>query len=320
MSSPIDDPVAEAVRGLQRIRDEELEGTVESERAQTLLATILADPAQPEPEDPRRSRSKRWTALRRRGPAIFAVAGVLALAGGAGALLVRDDGPPSTNELRAGASNGVLDPGQTYVDVPIDDAASPAELRRQFRRLGYDIKLRLIPASPLLAGRIISASGDGGGELIRELRRDCPRATPCGRFGLKVPADFSGSAVIALGREADRGEPYVHVRSFQAELPHCIGLVGLRVGRAERLVESNLWPQANPLWFDVETGRATQETSAIRNMWVVDAVKAGGYLDEPSRSRPPRVVLAVARRPVPDPEQIRSGALGDYQQVAQQGC
>jgi hypothetical protein len=311
-----EDAAMTALRRLQPVRDAELEDQARSERGQAMLASILAEG---ETELAPRSRLRRWIG-RRRGIALIGIVGTLTLAAGAAALLVRNDGLPTRDELRAGASNGELAPGQTYVDVPLDLAAGPTELRRALAERDFDIKVRLVPASPLLVGRILSASGSGGGEQIRELRRDCPTPAPCSKFGLKVPDDFSGPAVIVLGMPADGHEPHVHVRSFQAKPPNCIALVGRRAGEAGKLIESRMWSGANPLWYDVDNRQTFRETSKIADLWVVDAVKAGGYLDDPGESQVPRVVLAVSRKRAPIPPPIRGERMRLYQGITQQGC
>jgi hypothetical protein len=117
-----------------------------------------------------------------------------------------------------------------YLDVIVTNPVADArKYRQEFARLGLNIDLTLVPASPSLVGTLvyfespasitpITAVGKcwtGGGGNV------CP-------VGVKVPLDFKGSAVITFGRPARPGEQYATTGPVTAkgEAMHDMTFVG----------------------------------------------------------------------------------------------
>jgi hypothetical protein len=308
------DRIRDAIRSLQRVSDEQLVDSARSSEAKALLERIVST-EEPSPEP----RAEPRVARRRPGSLIAIVVAVaLAVAAAAGAWLVTRADPMDRSEFHVGAAKGPPDPNVAYVDIAVDGTESRAELRAMFKKLRFDVDLTLVPASPLLQGKILAAGGRGGGEQIRELRQDCPTLAPCDLNGLKVPKGFDGSARIALGRAPRPGEPYVHVWAFQPDDPHVLALVGRRAADTRQRISARAWAGARPVWYRLDSGEIERDFSSIRNYWVVDAITDGGSVVRPSRAQSPRIVLAVApRRESPPKPFWMPERFKRYQQLAQ---
>jgi len=121
-----------------------------------------------------------------------------------------------------------------YLDVIVNNPLADArKYRAEFRKLGLNITLTLVPASPSLVGTLvyfaspatikpITAVGKcftGGGGNV------CP-------VGVSVPLHFKGSAVLTFGRAAQPGERYETTAAVTArgEAMHRMTFVGKTAG------------------------------------------------------------------------------------------
>jgi hypothetical protein len=128
-------------------------------------------------------------------------------------------------------------PGGDIIATVTDPFAAQKELDSAFAARGFDITVQLVPVSPSLVGTVVTFSSGSrnpasqiepleGGTCV-EGSAGCP-------IGIKIPATFTGSAYIVLGRPAQSGEAYAATASAfgPGESLHCSGLLGARVSAA----------------------------------------------------------------------------------------
>jgi hypothetical protein len=114
-------------------------------------------------------------------------------------------GPPRAQAavMSVTRHNGYLD---VIVTNPLADAS---KYRQEFARLGLDIKLTLVPASPSLVGTLVYFEG---GSAIKPITAAGKCWTGGGGYscpvGVRVPVHYKGSAVLTFGRPAKPGEQY----------------------------------------------------------------------------------------------------------------
>ncbi|MEU0566898.1 hypothetical protein ABZ297_16125 [Nonomuraea sp. NPDC005983] len=188
--------------------------------ARELFEEITAAPAVV-PDRPR-DRRRRWFTVPVAVPVVAVLAAAAVVLGWVlpGALGI---GPAP-----ASAALDIKREGDYYVITVKDLFADPDMYQSELEARGLDVKLKLVPTSASMAGRIFvinsanllkegePASADGPVKTI-----DAPG--PCHQFagcpvGLKVPVGYQQQAEIILGREARPGEKY--------EMPPGIGLPG----------------------------------------------------------------------------------------------
>ena len=98
-----------------------------------------------------------------------------------------------------------------YVDATIDDPSAPADsMKAAFANAGLDISVGVIPSSPSLAGSITFLDTPSSFEPIYGPEGSCllpGGGTRC-VIGMRVPADFSGTASIQVNGTPPAGELY----------------------------------------------------------------------------------------------------------------
>lgn len=174
-----------------------------------LGSQITSTPAAPEPGRPRIHRA----AVRRRLLIGVPVAAALAVAG----LVVtsvaspgQKVGPVGVGPAKAEAAVLSVTRHGRYLDVIVANPLADArKYRAEFARLGLNISLRLVPASPSLVGTLVYFQG---GPAIRPITavgkcRTGGSGNVC-PVGVRVPLDFTGQADLVFGRAARPGEPY----------------------------------------------------------------------------------------------------------------
>jgi hypothetical protein len=154
-----------------------------------------------------RSRARRRLLIGLPAAGALAVAALIAASLGSPGQRV---GPVVVGPPRAQAAVLSVTRHGRYLDVIVANPMADArKYREEFARLGLNITLTLVPASPSLVGTLvylqapasiqpITAVGKcwtGGGGSV------CP-------VGVRVPLDFKGSAVLTFGRPARPGEVY----------------------------------------------------------------------------------------------------------------
>ncbi|GII80687.1 hypothetical protein Sru01_56690 [Sphaerisporangium rufum] len=119
----------------------------------------------------------------------------------------------------------------------MDPLADRRRLGEDFRACGFDIDLRLVPASPSVVGTIVMMEGDRRIHTI-----DDPSCRTAGGgacpIGLRIEAGFTGRATVVLGRAARPGEPYDSTNSSTAkgEALEGVPVEGRTVAAVEALV------------------------------------------------------------------------------------
>jgi hypothetical protein len=214
---------------LSTITDAEAARLVSPGTRDSLAEQIMSTPrdaghSTPEPVDRpapvgsrRRPARRRWLAV----PAVATAAAVAALA----AITLASPAPKSALGPGAGEGRRTGQPAPVqaqvlsftrhgrYLDVVVTNPlAAPAAYRAEFAAHHLNITLNLVPVSPSLVGTLVYmgvSQGAAGLSTITAQGRcwtggggsACP-------VGVRVPADFRGSATITFGRAARPGEQY----------------------------------------------------------------------------------------------------------------
>jgi hypothetical protein len=122
------------------------------------------------------------------------------------------------------------------------DAAG--QLRSLFRSRHFRISVTQEPVSPSLVGSIIHAGITGSAvhadSILSELTGPCPGGARGCIDGLALPAHFTGSAHVVVGRAAKPGERYAAAADIfrPGEMLHCSGLLGEKLEQALPSLES----------------------------------------------------------------------------------
>jgi hypothetical protein len=122
-------------------------------------------------------------------------------------------GPVAVGPPRAQAAVMAVTRHGGYLKVIVTNPLTSARRYREvFAKLGLNITLTLVPASPSLVGTLVYASTPTTGPQITPITAVGKCWTGGGGnvcpVGVKVPLDFKGSAVLTFGRAARSGELY----------------------------------------------------------------------------------------------------------------
>ena len=184
----------------------------------------------------------------------------------------------------------------------ITDPTAPADqLTAVFRADGLDIHVETLPVSPSLVGTIVYSDVN----TIQDLQTDDCLQGGGGAcwIGLVIPADFTGSGNVAVGRAAAAGETYdSSAEVFGAgEILHCSGILAEPVATALPKLESM---GLSVRWqFDSGDGTLTNESSP-----------PDGYVTGGTGLSSTAVLLEVA------PEVPGTDAFHNYEAAANRGC
>ncbi len=162
-------------------------------------------------------RADRATAPRRRAPlGRLAAAAAVVLAVVMGVVVTRPD--PAAAGVEITRSGGDL-------VVRLTDLESrPEEIEEAADQAGLDLTIVDEPVGPSLVGKFLGSSGTELPELLRVVEGD-----PASGFtGFRIPADFTGSLTLRLGRAARDGEEWAALSDAAAkgEVLECQQLVG----------------------------------------------------------------------------------------------
>jgi hypothetical protein len=195
------------LRQISRVLDAELAGRQSTPAAQSLLATLVAEPADPGAV----ARARRWRP-RRRLALVAAAAIVATVAAVAGPALLR--GPGATSY--ANSAIEIRRDGDFYVARIKDPLADHARYAEAFRAVGKDVDIELVPVSPRRVGMLLysgsGGSGFGGSRVETEIvptgseRFDCALDPARCTIVIKISVDSSGWIRFKVGRAAQPGE------------------------------------------------------------------------------------------------------------------
>jgi hypothetical protein len=157
----------------------------------------------------------------------LAVAGLIAASLGSPGQKV---GPITVGPPKAQAAVMSVTRHDGYLDVIVTNPLADArKYREEFARLGLNITLTLVPASPSLVGTLVYFEAPASVEPITAVGKcwtggggsACP-------VGVRVALPFKGSAVITFGRAARPGEQYETIGPVTApgEAMHGMSFVG----------------------------------------------------------------------------------------------
>ncbi|WP_326825336.1 hypothetical protein [Streptosporangium sp. NBC_01756] len=274
--------IHEPLDRLARVRDGELTDQASAAGARALLASIVAGPG------------ATTTAVTAPAPWRLRMPRLAAGALAAGVLVTGVIVGPGVLGSGSATSyaNSAIDierDGDQYVARIKDPFADHAKYTEAFHAVGLDIELRLVPASPTGVGRFLSfmwgrSSGAGparstsGGSLptLAFTPQSCrPDQDDCG-MTVRVPADYTGSMRLSLGRRAEPGEEYEN-REWATAPGEMFDGVRLQDGRPvdAMLAEArrrDLTVEFSRIRPDAETGALSFEplpADQVRGDWTV---------------------------------------------------
>jgi hypothetical protein len=197
-----------------------------------------------------------------------------------------------------------------YLDVIVKNPTADARKHRaEFARLGLNITLTLVPASPSLVGTLvyfqspssikpITAVGKcwtGGGGNV------CP-------VGVQVPLGFKGAAVLTFGRPARPGEQYETTGPVTAkgEAMHGMTFVGKRAAAVVAMLAARHVTVANYRFQNAKCEGTSRKSMPAR--WYVTGANpwAPGQVTLNVSKVWPARVCAGAGSPVPAPKPTSS--------------
>lgn len=275
------DPSLTAVARLASVQDEDLAAAARSPAGRDLFESIVAPPAR---AGRRRARAPRFALA---VPALAIVAAVAATLAGV-----------ATQPAAAGIDFETR--GGYIVATVTDPDATASQLRAAFAERGLDIELELVAASPSLVGTVVMDGGSGSGRIRTLHAGRC--MTPGGGcpVGLAIPLDFEGHAELALGRAAREGERFVSSGDALApgEPLHCSGVRGMRVARAQEVIERR----------GLRASWRLHDEAAVS-----PAVAANAFVADATPVAPGEVLIGITRRP---PEPLSA----HYERALAAGC
>jgi len=217
-----------------------------------------------------------------------ALAAVAVAAGLIASSAMRPQAAAAGVSFRTGADGDI-------VATVTDPFVAESKLKAAFAEHGLDITVNLLPVSPSLVGTVVFISDSGGASAIQPLQGgSCVTGGGACSIGLKIPATFTGSGDITLGRPAKPGETYESTASAFApgEVLHCSGLRGALVATALPILQAD---KLTLQWREESTG-AHDATAPINN-YIVDAdpIAVGTVMITTQPTPPPSYPAAYAR-------------------------
>jgi hypothetical protein len=184
--------------------------------------------------------------------------------------------------------------GETIVATIDDPSAPAASMEAAFAQAGLDVGVDVTPSSPSIAGTITFLDTPPSFEPVYGPEGSCllpGGGTRC-IVGMRVPADFSGTATIAVNGTPAAGELYDSVNDAFApgEVLHCSGLRGMTVAEAEPLLQRL---GVSPVWRTSDGSDASGgvDVATIEGQFIDDALPRSSdtvyvfvRLDPPSAS------------------------------------
>lgn len=180
--------------------------------------------------------------LRRPRLVLVAAAGLL-IAGVVAATVVNRPGQDQPQALSFTAQ------GDKLIVRVVDPTADPKRYNADFKKMGLNIKVRMVPVSPPSVGAMISYSGRNQSDMDQlkwlEPGENCPgtlTAADAGcQDGLELPRNYDGHTVVDFGRAAKPGEVYQHTSSSATEKGESLAGLAIKnktVTEVLRLIEA----------------------------------------------------------------------------------
>jgi len=205
------------LRAWNPVRAGDVTDAAGSAAAATLLQHLLDQPA---------TGHAQHRSTRHRRLALACVTAVAAAAVLVAVVLQWPSAPRATTNHRPAPAmrlvNFTVRHGDIVARITNPDAAA-SQLTAVFRAHGLNIDVETLPVSPSLVGTIVFSQVS----IIRTLWKPACSVTGC-PVGLVIPADFTGTGHIVVGRPAKPGERYESMADVFApgEALHCSGLLG----------------------------------------------------------------------------------------------
>ena len=253
---------------------------------------ITAESARRRLTPSRRTRRRPSMIRRVRHPVLISSFGALAAVAVAAGLIassaMRPQAAAAGVSFRTGADGDI-------VATVTDPFVAESKLKAAFAEHGLDITVNLLPVSPSLVGTVVFISDSGGASAIQPLQGgSCVTGGGACSIGLKIPATFTGSGDITLGRPAKPGETYESTASAFApgEVLHCSGLRGARVATALPILQAD---KLTLQWREESTGAHDATAPTSNYISDIDPVAPGTVMITTQPTPPAGYPAAYAR-------------------------
>jgi len=223
--------IDELVAGLASVRDDQTPGP-STPGAGALLTAITAE--ERAPVAARRRSRRRWAV-------ILPVAAMATAAATAVFAIATDTGPPPTRPGHAGVQLAALAfsiEGKYLVVKVKDPFADPARYRKEFAAHGLNVDLKMVPASPSIVGTFVGGELDDRIKVIAAKGRCTTGGGGACPEEVRIPMNYTGHAMLAIGRPARTGENYKTTAPITApgEMLHGVDLTHRTVAQLRALL------------------------------------------------------------------------------------
>lgn len=185
--------------------------------------------------------------------------------------------------------------GGYYVIEIKDLYANPKVYESQLQAIGLDITLRVVPSTSAFEGQVFPTAPDH--QYLTEITGIYPPG-PCDKMdgcaiGVKIPADFKGTAEVAVGRKARPGERYESTTSFdtKGEPLHCVPFLNKTVTEVRELLKER--------GVSIEEYGVSDPNGDRRNFEVKASVPDSWFVNGGSLTTPELATVFVHSSPMP---------------------
>ncbi|WP_433163204.1 hypothetical protein [Kribbella sp. CA-247076] len=233
---------------------------------------------------------------RRRPRLVLAAAASLLVVGVVAAAVVNRPGQDLPQAM------SVTDQGDWLTVRVIDQNADPRAYNQQFKKLGLNIKVKMVPVAPSAVGKyatfMYNEGSDGSKLGLLRPGENCPAtlnaSDPGCQYGVEVGKTFKGKAEIHFGRAARPGERYQYIPSDAAAPGE--ELAGLsyknkRVSEVQKLIA------ARGVSIGGYLNSKTEIIDGVNTAKEVDPAPADWYVHEAQPESPGVVVLWIGTEP-----------------------
>jgi hypothetical protein len=184
----------------------------------------------------------------------------------------------------------------------VDEVADPKAYNQQFKKLGLDIKVKMVPVSPSNVGNyatfLYNSGSDGTKLRLLKPGENCPAtlnaSDPGCQYGVEVGKSFKGHAEIEFGRAAKPGEIYQYSPN-EANAPgeELAGLAyhNLRVADVQKLLATRHVTVGSYL------NSKTELVNGVTTAKEVDPAPGDWYVHQAQPQSPGVVMLWIGAEP-----------------------